>query len=228
MRILIISDNDYIGKSVLNIIESYKDTLCTVTISGSNLIDMKSEDQINQIIKNNDLVISAHCKKIFPKILTDGIRCINIHPGYNPYNRGWYPQVFSLNNGLPLGATVHVIDDMLDHGDIIIREEIKIEDYDTSLSLYNKIIEKEIEIFKKILPDIISDNIKTQTPEIEGNVNYKSDFDNLCRLDMDSIGTLREHINLLRSLTHDEYSNAYFEDPGGNKIYISINLDKHV
>ena len=228
MRILIISDNDYIGKSVLNIIESYKDTLCTVTISGSNLIDMKSEDQINQIIKNNDLVISAHCKKIFPKILTDGIRCINIHPGYNPYNRGWYPQVFSLNNGLPLGATVHVIDDMLDHGDIIIREEIKIEDYDTSLSLYNKIIEKEIEIFKKILPDIISDNIKTQTPEIEGNVNYKSDFDNLCRLDMDSIGTLREHINLLRSLTHGEYSNAYFEDPGGNKIYISINLDKHV
>ena len=228
MRILIISDNDYIGKSILSIIESYKVTACTVTISGSNLIDMKSEDQIDQIIKNNDLVISAHCKKIFPKILTDGIRCINIHPGYNPYNRGWYPQVFSLNNGLPLGATVHIIDDMLDHGDIIIREEIKIEDCDTSLSLYNKIIEKEIGIFKKVLPDIISDNIKTQTPEIEGNVNYKSDFDNLCRLDMDSVGTLREHINLLRSLTHGEYSNAYFEDSKGNKIYISINLDKHV
>jgi methionyl-tRNA formyltransferase len=125
-----------------------------------------------------------------------------------------------------VGATVHLIDDMLDHGDIIVREEVQIEDLDTSLSLYNKIVEKEIDIFERILPDIISNNIKTQTPEVEGNVNYKSDFDNLCRLDMDNIGTLREHVNLLRSLTHGEYSNAYFEDPEGNKIYVSINLNK--
>jgi methionyl-tRNA formyltransferase len=228
MRILIISDNVYIGKSVLSIIENHKDPECLVTISGSSLIDMKSEEQIRKIIEDNDLVISAHCKKIFPKILTDGIRCINIHPGFNPYNRGWYPQVFSLNNGLPLGATVHIIDDMLDHGDIIIREMIQIEDCDTSLSLYNKIVEKEIEIFERVFPDIVSNNIKTQTPEIEGNVNYKSDFDNLCRLDMNNIGTLREHLNLLRSLTHGEFSNAYFENSDGDKIYVSINLNKNV
>ena len=42
--------------------------------------------------------ISAHCKQIFPAKLVENVRCYNIHPGYNPYNRGWFPQVFSIIN----------------------------------------------------------------------------------------------------------------------------------
>jgi folate-dependent phosphoribosylglycinamide formyltransferase PurN len=227
MRILIISDNHHIGKSILNIINSYDTKKCTATLTGSKSVDMKSGIAIAEIIKNHDLVISAHCKKIFPRELTENIECINIHPGFNPYNRGWFPQVFSINNGLPVGATVHIIDDLLDHGDIIIREQVEIDDIDTSLSLYNKIVEKEIEIFGKVLPSIIEGNIKSESPEIEGNVNYKSDFNNLCELDMGSIGTLKEHIDLLRSLSHGEYDNAYFVNDIGDKIYVKINLKRH-
>jgi methionyl-tRNA formyltransferase len=228
MRILIISDNDHIGKSILSIIQDYDGKTCSARLIESKSVDMKSDLDLESIIKNNDLVISAHSKKIFPKKLTESIRCINIHPGFNPYNRGWFPQVFSINNGLPAGATIHIIDELLDHGDIIIRERVEIDDIDTSLSLYNKIIEKEIEIFKKVLPDIITGNIKSESPEIEGNVNYKSDFNNLCELDMNRTGTLKEHIDLLRSLSHGEYDNAYFINDRGEKIYVKINLKKHV
>jgi methionyl-tRNA formyltransferase len=228
MRILIISDNDLIGRSILDTINNYDPEICSATLIESKFVDMKSDLDIDGIIKNNDLVISAHCKKIFPKELTERIKCINIHPGFNPYNRGWFPQVFSINNGFPVGATVHVIDELLDHGDIIIREQVEIDDTDTSLSLYNKIVEKELEIFKKVLPDIISGSIKTESPEIEGNVNYKSDFKNLCELDMASTGTLKEHIDLLRSLSHGEYDNAYFVNANGDKIYIKIILKRHV
>lgn len=228
MRILIISDNDHIAKSILDVIHGYDEIPCSARLMESKSVDMKSDIDLDRIIKNNDLVISAHCKKIFPKRLIENIKCINIHPGFNPYNRGWFPQVFSINNGLPVGATVHIIDELLDHGDIIIREQVEIDDIDTSLSLYNKIIEKEIEIFKKVFPDIIKGNIKPESPEIEGNVNYKSDFNNLCELDMGRTGTLKEHIDLLRSLSHGEYDNAYFINDSGDKIYVKINLKKHV
>ena len=227
MRILIISDNDYIGTSVLSIINSYGEQITRATLTDSKSLDMKSTVCIDEIVKNQDLVISAHCKKIFPKELVERIKCINIHPGFNPYNRGWFPQVFSINNGLPVGATVHVIDELLDHGDIIIRAQVEVDDTDTSLSLYNKIVEKEIEIFRNSFPDIIAGKIEYQSPEIEGNVNYKSDFKNLCELNMSSTGTLREHIDLLRSLTHGEYDNAYFLNSDGDKIYVKINLKKH-
>jgi methionyl-tRNA formyltransferase len=228
MRILIISDNEYIGKSIFEIINNNGLGKCRPTLVESKSIDMKSNISIEEIIKNNDLVISAHCKKIFPTHLIEKVKCINIHPGFNPYNRGWFPQVFSINNGLPAGATIHLIDDLLDHGDIIIRERVEIEDEDTSLTLYNKIVEKEIELFNRIFPKILANDINVESPEIEGNVNYKSDFNKLCELDMNNIGTLKEHINLLRSLSHGEYNNSYFINKNGDKIYVKINLEKHV
>src|SRR5690349_163732 len=66
-----------------------------------------------------DVVISLHSKQIFPPGLVSGARCVNVHPGLNPFNRGWTPHVFSLVNGLPAGATIHEIDAEIDHGAII-------------------------------------------------------------------------------------------------------------
>src|SRR5687768_5901648 len=85
-------------------------------------IHLKSEFQ--EIIKAYDLVISLHCKQLFPAELVKAVRCINIHPGYNPYNRGWFPQVFSIINKLPAGATIHEIDEEIDHGKIIAQQQV--------------------------------------------------------------------------------------------------------
>ncbi len=109
-----------------------------------NIVESKNID-LHNVDSKYKLVISAHCKKIFPPKLVNSFRCINIHPGLNPYNRGYYPQAFSLINKLPVGATIHEIDEKLDHGPIIFQEEVVIESIDTSFSLYNKIIKKEIE-----------------------------------------------------------------------------------
>ncbi|MCE9864029.1 hypothetical protein, partial [Aeromonas caviae] len=60
------------------------------------IIDLKS-DTI-RLINEFDFGFSVHCKQIFPKQLVESIRCVNIHPGFNPHNRGWFPQVFSIIN----------------------------------------------------------------------------------------------------------------------------------
>lgn len=83
---------------------------------GASYVDLKDETSVTKIIASADIVFSLHCKQIFPQSLVEAVTCINVHPGYNPYNRGWYPQVFSIMNGLPAGVTIHKMDDKVDHG----------------------------------------------------------------------------------------------------------------
>jgi len=189
-----------------------------------NVLDIKKE-YLN-VIDNYSLVISCHCKKIFPADLVNSIRCINIHPGLNPYNRGWYPQVFAINNKMPHGATIHLMDEEIDHGEIIAQEEISIESFDTSLTVYEKVLDAEISLFDEYYDHIVDETYSSKKMITEGNYNSIRDFATLCNLDINKQGTLKEHIDLLRSLTHGEYQNAYFYSEAGVKIYISVNLNR--
>ena len=131
MKILVISDNTFIKEKIIEVFK-VKNVKCDLFESKD--LNFKNSLFIDYLISEYKLIISAHCKKIFPKKLVESTRCINIHPGYNPYNRGWFPQVFSILNKLPLGATIHEMDEGLDSGDIISQEKVSINSSDDSLS----------------------------------------------------------------------------------------------
>lgn len=179
------------------------------------------------VAKEYSLIISLHCKQLFPAELVKNIRCVNVHPGFNPYNRGWFPQVFSIINNMPAGATIHEIDEELDHGKIIAQQQIKIESWDTSFTAYQKILNAEMELLNNHLLSILD---HTYQPQIaaEGNLNLKKDFDALCEIRLNETGTFEEHINKLRALSHGSYNNAYFIDKDGNKIIVKIELFKSI
>ncbi len=191
-----------------------------------NFQPVNVREEKDNIIKNYDLILSAHCKQIFPKEIVNKILCINIHPGYNPYNRGWYPHIFSICNKLPTGATLHIMDEKVDHGPIIFQEKVEINDWETSFDVYNKILELEVKIIHNYIEKIIHNEFETKEPISEGNINTKEDFNKLCKLDLNEILSLREAIDRLRALTHGNYKNAYFFDEKGNKIYVKILLEK--
>jgi len=186
---------------------------------------LKVKDEVDFLVEEYDMLFSLHCKQIFPSKLVNHVKCINVHPGLNPNNRGWFPQVFSIINSLPCGATVHEIDVHLDHGPIICQKEVKIEMWDTSLTAYNKILDAEIELLSANLVNILNNEYETTVKE-EGNLNLKKDFDDLCKIDLDDRDTFRNHINKLRALTHGDYANAYFIDNLGNKIHLKLELKK--
>lgn len=189
------------------------------------IFDLKKCTAINEIISNFDLVISIHSKQIFPEKMVSQVKCINVHPGYNPINRGWYPQVFAIIKNLPIGATIHEIDNQLDHGDIIARSLVDKNSFDTSETLYNKVIMKEVELLKENIVKIINDTYQTIKPENEGELFLKTDFNKLCKLDLDEVISTRDFINKLRALTHGEFNNAYFiDEETGKKIFIKIEL----
>lgn len=240
-NILIVSDNSSLCNQVhtLSQNDEFNDRDFTFSISPFSdpedfiyanqiirIFNLKDETVIDEIITEFDLVISIHCKQIFPKKLVESVKCINVHPGYNPINRGWYPQVFAIINDLPIGATIHEIDVLLDHGNIIARKFVNKSEQDTSLSLYNKIVQAEIELLKTNFTNILNNTYSVEKPEGEGNLFLKKDFNNLCKLNMEETGTMRTLVNKLRALTHGEYKNAYFIDTETNeKVYLSLQFD---
>lgn len=184
---------------------------------------IKVKANTDNLIEQFDMIFSLHCKQLFPSKLVESVKCINVHPGLNPHNRGWFPQVFSILNGKPAGATIHEIDALLDHGPIIAQKEIKIELYDTSLSAYNKILDAEIELLDLHLENILNLKYTTFKAE-EGNLNLKADFDALCELNLNDVDTFQNHLNKLRALTHGNYANAFFLDKENKKVYVNINF----
>lgn len=51
-------------------------------------------------------------------------RTINVHGSYLPYNRGAYPNLFSWVDDTPKGATIHYVDEGIDTGRIIVRQDV--------------------------------------------------------------------------------------------------------
>ena len=239
-NILVISDNTGLSSEFLHLIKELNIRGVSVSLAcspGSSemlrpklfdrpVSEIKVKERGTELAKEFDLVFSIHCKQLFPSDLVNGTKCINIHPGLNPYNRGWFPQVFAIMNGKPHGATIHEIDVELDHGPIIDQQRVQIYNHDTSLTAYNRVLEAEKLLLRRNLNAIISGTYNTIKPETEGNLNSIKDFKSLLELDLNEKGDMRYFLNKFRALTHGGYKNAYFRDPdSGKKIYVNIKLE---
>ena len=185
------------------------------------------EENEDILIKKYDIGFSCHSKQIFPQKIVNEIKCINIHPGLNPYNKGYYPHIFSIINKLPTGATLHRMDEKIDNGPIIDQEQVLIESHDTSIDVYKKIIEKEINLIKRNINNILNNKEEYSFPILNGNYNSKDDFKKLCELNLREKTTMGEVIDRLRALTHPPHKNAYFLNKEDKIYYISIKLVKH-
>ncbi len=236
VKVAVISDNPFLVEKFKQIVGTIADASVDYYYSKQNNkpealqalnckpIDLKVEYQV--ICDRYDVAFSLHCKQVFPQKLVHALRCYNLHPGLNPYNRGWFPQVFSIINKLPAGATLHEIDEQIDHGSIIDQEPVEVEINDTSLTAYNKVLDAELRILKRSLSSVLLGKYERKNFG-EGNYNSIKDYNKLLELDLNKKMTLGEAIDLLRALTHPPYRNAYFIDPETKeKYFVSISIDK--
>jgi methionyl-tRNA formyltransferase len=233
-RILVVTDNYYLFTNFVKLIERLKLSRNAFTFTctskagekaNENLLKIDVKKDYKKLINEYDLIISLHCKQIFPKELVTSVRCINIHPGFNPYNRGWYPQVFSIINKLPAGATIHEMDEYIDHGKILAQKKVAINNWDTSLDVYNKVINAEFELLEENIVQVLNNKIAGIESIEEGNYNSLSDFKDLLEIDLNETLTAQTFIDRLRALTHGDFNNAYFVDPAtGKKVYVKLHL----
>lgn len=147
---IIIEEDSTLAAKNYNSIASYfdKNTFANTSdiIRNYNipLIEVKNHNDLDceNILKEQklDLIVLGDTRIIKNNIMSlPEIGIINSHPGYLPDVRGNNPYIWALIHDLPQGCSVHFIDENIDTGDLILREEIEIKNFKSYPALLNKI-----------------------------------------------------------------------------------------
>ena len=108
---------------------------------------------------NADIIVVCGYKYIIPKeIFTlPKFGTINIHPSYLPAYRGQHVINWAIINGEnETGVTIHLIDEGIDTGDIILQKKVPISFEDTAKTLHNKIYREACELLIYLLNCVAS------------------------------------------------------------------------
>jgi methionyl-tRNA formyltransferase len=163
-------------------------------------------------------ILRRECLDLFPS------GCINVHPALLPWNRGAYPNVWSLVDGTPAGATIHYVDEGVDTGDIIAQREVSVEPTDTGESLYRRLERACVELFRETWPRIRSGDVsRTPQDKAAGTTHRVRDVRVIDEIVPDRLYPARELIDRIRARTFIGYQGAYIR-VGGKKVYLRLGL----
>jgi methionyl-tRNA formyltransferase len=131
-----------------------------------------------------------------PKIDT-----INVHPGYLPYNKGFYYYVWSVLDGTPAGVSVHRMNAAADAGDLYSQASVEVTPEDTGDTLYRKHEDAAIRLFRATWPSIVNGTYRSHPQRHPGTRHKLGEMRDLLRLDPDERLRTRDLIDRLRVCT---------------------------
>lgn len=150
--------------------------------------------------------------------------CINLHPAYLPYNRGWHPNVYPFLDGSPAGVAIHHVDSGIDTGDIIARKRLVIRPLDTGGTLHRRLTRELITLFEEVWPDIRAGTAgRFPQGDKQSRPHPRREMRGLEQIDLHRKYTAGELLGLLRGLTYPPYPSAYYVQ-GDKRIYVRVEL----
>lgn len=175
----------------------------------------------------------------YPNILGEGLlnsprkMALNLHQAELPRYRGSNVFSHSIMNARDddhwlHGTTLHVMAEEVDAGDIIDRRFAVIEEHDTALTLYEKVVEESVVLFEENLEHVINDEIldmRKPQSTFEGPRYYyaKSSLVGLKEIPMDQL--YEEDVAVydrIRALDFPPHEPAYTWLEG-EKVYLTLN-----
>ncbi len=125
------------------------------------------DDQVAKLLKENgvDLV----CLAGYMRLLSGGFvaqfsqRILNIHPSLLPAFPGIDAQYQALTHGVKVtGCTVHLVDENLDSGPILLQSAVSIFDNDTLETLSSRILKEEHKIYSEAIAWVAAGNYRIE------------------------------------------------------------------
>tara|TARA_Y100000310_G_C20702405_1_gene831071 strand:+ start:7758 stop:8696 length:939 start_codon:yes stop_codon:yes gene_type:complete len=173
--------------------------------------DINEKVFVEEIKKlNPDFIICVQYPKIFKKDLLDVPKfgSINLHFAPLPKYRGCYPIAWAIiNDEKEFGITMHFMDSGVDNGDIIAQEMFEIKDNDSGCDLYNRCTQKGLELFRKTLPVIKSENIPRHKQDNSQAIKYDRKVPYNRTIDLD--WKARKVYNFIRALYFFPFEPAF-------------------
>jgi methionyl-tRNA formyltransferase len=139
-----------------------------------------SEDKINAsfIIENQiDFVISYGYRHLIKKDVLEILpeKVINLHISYLPYNKGADPNFWSFIEDTPKGVTIHMVNEGLDTGDIILQQSVELSETDTLRTTYGILQNSIQKLFINHWDDINNQRIKPVKQRENGTLHKSAD-----------------------------------------------------
>ena len=136
--------------------------------------NLNDEEFINQIKEiNPDIIIVVAFRKIPAEIFSiPKYGTINLHASLLPNYRGAAPINWCLiNNEIKTGVTTFFINEKIDQGDILLKEEVNISDMDNFGSLYNKLSTIGSRLLITTIKGVLSNSLKASKQDF--NESFK-------------------------------------------------------
>ncbi len=129
------------------------------------------------------------------------IEPVNLHPGYLPYNKGFYYYVWAVLDGTPAGVSIHRMEADADAGDLISQARVLVAPDDTGEVIYRKHEEEAIRLFRGTWPALAEQSHK-HIRQLHGGTRKKiKETVALTRIDPHEQVAVIDLINRLRVLT---------------------------
>lgn len=208
------------GSEIITAANLSKDCIFT----GNTLRKPETIAKINEL--KPDIGLSVFFGYILRKPLLDLFPngCLNIHPAYLPYNRGSYPNVWSIVEGTPAGVTLHYIDESIDTGDIVAQKQVEVLPTDTGETLYRRLEQASLELLQTMWPQIVSGTLSpVPQDKLSGTHHFMQDVAQLDQIDINREYKAQELINILRARTFPPYRGAHIE-VDEQRIYLRLQL----
>ncbi|HWQ14790.1 MAG TPA: formyltransferase family protein [Roseiflexaceae bacterium] len=155
------------------------------------------------VLDTSPVALSVHYPKILrPPLLGRYQRAYNIHPGYLPWGRGYYPVFWALWEGTPAGATLHEMAPAVDAGPIVAQIQVTYSERDTGGSLFARVRAAEQRLLSEYWPRICAGEPLPSAPQPAGGTTHlRREFFELKRA-VSLPGMTAEHlVRLARCLT---------------------------
>lgn len=128
---------------------------------------------------NPDLVISYSYRHILKQevlALKPG-RFINLHISFLPYNRGADPNVWSILDDTPKGVTIHLIDEGLDTGSILLQKQVVFDEKKDTLNGTYHILQNMIQdLFIENWEGLRDGTLETKAQRGAGSYHHSREF----------------------------------------------------
>ena len=125
-----------------------------------------------------DFIVSHGYRHIIgPDIVAEYFgKIINLHISYLPWNKGADPNFWSFYDNTPKGVTIHLVDDKLDTGDILVQCELDFNLQKETLASSYAILQKSIlNLFIQSWQDIVTGKLIAKPQMGAGTYHNTSD-----------------------------------------------------
>lgn len=176
-----------------------------------------------------DLGVSVQFRRILraPELARYPRGVVNLHTGYLPWNRGAMPNVWPILDGSPAGVTLHYLDEGVDTGPLVARQQVAVEPWDTGETLYHKLEEAAFTLFCETWPKVLAaPNVGLSQALFEPGTSHRANAVEVYdRLRLDDEVTVGSLIDVLRARTFPPHRGCYFVDEQGRKVYLRLSLE---